>query len=579
MSYTPEQWQVIQKNAHAALAADPTNERARAALKASLPHLDAQRQAISAQEMQQAQTPGKAGAFAAGVGQGATFGFEDEATALLAAAGRLVPGGKSPSEGFREQLDANRAQLAAARAAHPLTYFAGELAGGVAVPGVGGFKAVTKLPQLVRPGLLRAAARIGTSAAAGAGITGLEAAGRSEGGIGARARAATDPRVLIPGGIVGGLIPVAGAGVGVLTRGIRRKGREALELLGGRAGPKAAPQLKGLMGVGDDIGRATTPTRTLPPVSQSVPVPDDIMRAMAKLDRGERRLFSAAPEGGVDVIERGSRKSISVPRDPRYAETTLSGIGRGPESRGAGPAPSDVPMIGGAAPKAGTTVPKRGQFAPGGGRYVKPGPHQKAGPNVRVQSPRAPSGIPAGQEKVITDFLRGASPEEIPARLEQMRAVGIRIPAEVEAELIAAAGQARPATRGSLPRVASPDQVAGALSKRGVRGDALLNARDLADELIDQGAKIDHDGMVTLYHRTSKANADAIRRTGTMTGKEDGVFFSTTPTGQVESFGDAVVEVRIPLEKVELDDVFGAEAHVRLPLSRAGARVKVTVAK
>lgn len=97
----------------------------------------------------------------------------------------------------------------------------------------------------------------------------------------------------------------------------------------------------------------------------------------------------------------------------------------------------------------------------------------------------------------------------------------------------------------------------------------------LAGDLLDVGAQITPDGFVRVYHRTSPAAAEAIRKTGVMTGKEDGIFFSTKEQGQAEGFGDAVVELLVPLNKLQLDDMFDDEAHLRLPLRRIGEKVNV----
>lgn len=128
------------------------------------------------------------------------------------------------------------------------------------------------------------------------------------------------------------------------------------------------------------------------------------------------------------------------------------------------------------------------------------------------------------------------------------------------------------------PKVTNAEDVAPALKARGVSGDALSNNVDLASELIDNGATVNPDGTVRLYHRTTPEAAQQIIATGKMRGAEDGVFFSTAPSGQAEGFGSAVVPVDVPLERLQLDDVFGNEAHVRIPTSRPGATVDVNVA-
>lgn len=101
------------------------------------------------------------------------------------------------------------------------------------------------------------------------------------------------------------------------------------------------------------------------------------------------------------------------------------------------------------------------------------------------------------------------------------------------------------------------------------------SVRDLASELLDNGAKVTADGRVLVFHRTTETNARTINATGKMVGKEDGIFFSTSLTGQAENFGESVVRALIPLSMLQLDDTFGDEAHVRIPTRRAGASVNI----
>jgi len=96
-----------------------------------------------------------------------------------------------------------------------------------------------------------------------------------------------------------------------------------------------------------------------------------------------------------------------------------------------------------------------------------------------------------------------------------------------------------------------------------------------SDDFADIGGKLNSDGTVTVYHRTSKEAADSIRNSGVMRGAEDGVFFSSSPTGAATGFGDELVELRIPASKLELDDLFNSEAHFRLPTRKAGQPVFV----
>lgn len=114
-----------------------------------------------------------------------------------------------------------------------------------------------------------------------------------------------------------------------------------------------------------------------------------------------------------------------------------------------------------------------------------------------------------------------------------------------------------------------------ALSER-LSGDELEDVYDTMDELTDAGAEITSDGSVIVYHRTSAENKEKIEQNGEMFGLEDGLFFSTKRDGsQAEGYGDAVVKLKIPLEKLQLDDKFPDEAHLRLPTKKANEKVNV----
>lgn len=88
----------------------------------------------------------------------------------------------------------------------------------------------------------------------------------------------------------------------------------------------------------------------------------------------------------------------------------------------------------------------------------------------------------------------------------------------------------------------------------------------LFEELKTVGSEISPAGMVKLYHRTTSENADKIKNSGVLKTKENAAFFSTKREGQNEGYGDEVVEFEIPINKLELDDIFGDEAHVRIDL-------------
>ena len=73
-----------------------------------------------------------------------------------------------------------------------------------------------------------------------------------------------------------------------------------------------------------------------------------------------------------------------------------------------------------------------------------------------------------------------------------------------------------------------------ALKKRGVDGDRLLDAIDLADDILAVNGEITEDAKAVLYHATSEENAKKINATGKMYGKEDNLFLSFQPSASLD---------------------------------------------
>lgn len=115
----------------------------------------------------------------------------------------------------------------------------------------------------------------------------------------------------------------------------------------------------------------------------------------------------------------------------------------------------------------------------------------------------------------------------------------------------------------SLREVLSKEQSA-ALKKRGIAGDDFLNAQDLAQEILSVNGVITADAKAVLYHATTKANAESIEKSGKMYGKEPAIYFSTKKDGVILDYGDTVVETKIPLEKLHINDVFNDEIHLTM---------------
>lgn len=95
-------------------------------------------------------------------------------------------------------------------------------------------------------------------------------------------------------------------------------------------------------------------------------------------------------------------------------------------------------------------------------------------------------------------------------------------------------------------------------------GDALLNALDVMEEIEAVGGIVNKEGIATLYHRTTRENAEKIVNQQYMITKEDCIYMSTHYDKQIIGYGDTVVEIQVPVNELVLDDDFGDELHYKI---------------
>lgn len=101
-----------------------------------------------------------------------------------------------------------------------------------------------------------------------------------------------------------------------------------------------------------------------------------------------------------------------------------------------------------------------------------------------------------------------------------------------------------------------------------VSGNELSDAQDLIEEIKSVGAIVDKNGYVTLYHQTTSENAEKIKQSGKMFAKEPYVYFSTSENAsQSDGRGNTKLKFKIPVEKLELDDIFNDNADVKIKLN------------
>lgn len=112
----------------------------------------------------------------------------------------------------------------------------------------------------------------------------------------------------------------------------------------------------------------------------------------------------------------------------------------------------------------------------------------------------------------------------------------------------------------------------------GLTGDALLDALDIIEDIKNVGGVVNEEGIATLYHRTTRENAEKIIKQQYMVTKEDCIYMSTHHDQQIIGYGDTVVEIKVPVNKLVLDDDFGDELHYKIMCGfKSGIEVKVKI--
>ena len=100
----------------------------------------------------------------------------------------------------------------------------------------------------------------------------------------------------------------------------------------------------------------------------------------------------------------------------------------------------------------------------------------------------------------------------------------------------------------------------------GWSGNGLVDLLELTENLRNFGVQLTEGGQAILYHATSEDNACQILNEQQMFGLEDGLFFSTSPDGEIVGYGSTVLKVWIPIPLLELNDDFRSEQRYRVPV-------------
>lgn len=171
-----------------------------------------------------------ASAIGEGVTQGVTIGAADEGVAAINATSKTNALGAGDLPAWQDRYDQNKARLDAERAAqqeaHPIISAASELAGGLAVPGLGtakfikgGIKLAKDAPKIAK--IAKLAGQTARSSAVGAGYGGTYGYNSGIGGFDSPDRFSKAKSGAKAGAVVGAVLPPTGAAIKAAVSGAK----------------------------------------------------------------------------------------------------------------------------------------------------------------------------------------------------------------------------------------------------------------------------------------------------------------------------------------------------------------------
>ena len=97
----------------------------------------------------------------------------------------------------------------------------------------------------------------------------------------------------------------------------------------------------------------------------------------------------------------------------------------------------------------------------------------------------------------------------------------------------------------------------------------------LIEDLKEEGAKVDENGYITVYHNLSKYNKKPFEKTGELGGGSNGIIFSTKKDGKIKGYGEKVLEFKIPIEKFVWAGSYKNEVLLKIPFKSSYKKINV----
>ena len=107
--------------------------------------------------------------------------------------------------------------------------------------------------------------------------------------------------------------------------------------------------------------------------------------------------------------------------------------------------------------------------------------------------------------------------------------------------------------------------------------DDIDSILDLIEEIESVNGIINNDGYVTCYYALSKYNKKSYDKDGTVGAGSDKVMFSTRKSDNLKKFGETIIELKIPIEKLFFSASTKEEVLLKIPFKSSLRKLNIKI--
>lgn len=113
------------------------------------------------------------------------------------------------------------------------------------------------------------------------------------------------------------------------------------------------------------------------------------------------------------------------------------------------------------------------------------------------------------------------------------------------------------------------------LSRSFLSASEIVELKDLIREIKDKKGTISEDGIVTCYYALSKYNKKSFEKEGMVGAGSDKIMLSTKNTDNLKKYGDKILTLYIPIERLYFTASTKEEVLLKIPFRSARRKMNI----